>query len=122
MSNLLPAGVVGLEGVQSWHETLRLCRTAWESAWKQLAANTDTSMEDDEFLDNSLTAEAARNVFAPSRRYIAASQDAVLCQQAFSAPSTLAMVQQHLHYCEWSTVRMSRVTRAFQLGLELEHP
>ena len=74
-------------------------------------------MEDDEFLDNSLTAEAARTVFAPSRRYTAASQVAVLCQQAFSAPSTLAMVQQHLHHCEWSTVAISRVTRAFQLGL-----
>ena len=112
MSNLLPAGVVGLPGLQSWHETLFLCRTAWESAWKQLAVSTDTSMEDDEFLVNSLTAEAARSVFAP-----AACQDAVLCKRAFSAPSTLAMVQQHLHHCEWSTVSISRVTRAFQLGL-----
>ncbi len=110
------SGVVGLAGVQSRHSTLRLCRTAWESSWKQLAVHTDTSMEDDEFLDSSLTAEAARSVFAPSRRYIAASQDAVLCQRAFSAPSTLAMVQQHLRHCEWSTVKVSRVTRAFQLG------
>ena len=117
MSSLLPAGVFGLPGVQSWHRTLCLCRIAWESAWQQLAVNTDTSMEDDEFLETSLTAEAARSVFAPSRRHIAASQDAVLCQRAFSAHSTLAMVQQHLHQCGWSTVSMSRATRAFQLGL-----